>query len=73
MFKGLALLQWLSYKIIGYKPYFTAKSIDYLFNNYTFSSEKAINELGYQITTLEEGLRRTIDFLSESQPKQLSV
>jgi nucleoside-diphosphate-sugar epimerase len=73
VFKGLALLQWLSYKTIGNRPYFTTKSIDYLFNNYTFSSEKAINELGYQITSLEEGLQRTINFLSESQPKQLSV
>jgi len=73
VFKGLAFLQWLCYKIIGSRPYFTAKSIDYLFNNYTFSSDKAINELGYQITSLEEGLQRTIDFLSDDQPLQLSV
>jgi nucleoside-diphosphate-sugar epimerase len=73
VFKGLAILQWMSYKTIGSRPYFTSKSIDYLFNNYTFSSDKAINELGYQITSLEEGLQRTIDFLTESQPKQLSV
>ena len=63
VFKGFALFQWLSYKTIGNKPYFTSKSIDYLCNNYTFSSDKAIKELGYQITPLNEGLQQTIHFL----------
>jgi len=63
--KGLALLQLLNYKITGNHPRFTTKSIDYLFNNYTFSSEKATQELGYQITPLEDALKQTIHFLKK--------
>ncbi len=62
-FKALALLQLLNYKITGASPLFTAKSIDYIFNNYVFSSDKAIEELGYKITPLEEALKQTIHFL----------
>ncbi|TRW97140.1 NAD-dependent epimerase/dehydratase family protein [Flavobacterium gawalongense] len=63
IFKALALLQLLNYKIIGNPPLFTAKSIDYIFNNYVFSSDKAIQELGYKITPLGEALNQTIHFL----------
>lgn len=62
-FKTLALLQLLNYKITGIPPLFTANSIDYIFNNYVFSSEKAIKELGYKITPLEDALKQTIHFL----------
>ncbi len=61
--KGLALLQLLNYKITRNLPRFTTKSIDYIFNNYIFSSDKAIQELGYKITPLEEALKQTIDSL----------
>jgi nucleoside-diphosphate-sugar epimerase len=62
-FKALAFLQLLNSKIIGNPPLFTAKSIDYIFNNYAFSSDKAIQELGYTLTPLEEALQQTIHFL----------
>lgn len=63
IFKSCALLQWINYKITGRNPRFTVKAIDYFFNNYTFSSQKAIQELDYKITPLEESLKKTIHFL----------
>jgi len=62
-FKALALLQWAAYKTFGSRPYFTSQSIDYLFHNYVFSSDKAIQELGYRITPLREGLEETVAYL----------
>lgn len=62
--KAWALLQNLNYKITGGRPHFTVKSIDTVFCNYTFSSEKAVSELGYRITPLEEALTKTINFLN---------
>ncbi len=61
--KGWALLQQLNYNITGTHPRFTVRAIDHLFSNYTFSSEKAVRELGYRITPLEEALKKTIHFL----------
>ena len=61
--KGWALLQQLNYRISNKHPGFTVKSVDILFSNYTFSSEKAIHELGYTITALDESLNKTIQFL----------
>ncbi len=61
--KGWQLLQQLNYKITGSHPRFTKRSIDHIFSNYTFSSEKASRELGYRITPLEEALNKTIHFL----------
>ncbi|MEO8769074.1 MAG: NAD-dependent epimerase/dehydratase family protein [Ferruginibacter sp.] len=62
--KGWALLQQLNYKITGTPPYFTIKSTDIFFSNYTFSSDKASRELGYTITPLEDALKKTIQFLN---------
>jgi len=58
--KGWALLQQLIYKITGRHPGYTLKAVDTVFSNYTFSSEKATRELGYQITDLEEAIYKTI-------------
>ena len=58
-----AVLELMSYKITSIQPHFTVKSSAYIFNNYIFSSEKAIRELGYKITPLDEGLKKTIWFL----------
>jgi nucleoside-diphosphate-sugar epimerase len=62
--KGWALLQLLNYTISGRHPFFTFKMIDHMFNNYCFSSEKAIHELGYRITPLEQALQQTIQYLN---------
>lgn len=44
-------------------PELTPKVVDRLFLNFSFSSEKAISELGYSITPFDEGIRRTISYL----------
>ncbi len=65
--KGWAVLQLLNYKLTGTQPRLTLKVADYLLCNYTFSSEKATRELGYNITPLEEALNKTIHFLKTQQ------
>lgn len=61
--KSWAVLQQLSYRLLGIHPRFTVKSVDTVFSNYTFSSEKAVRELCYQITPLEEAIKKTIQYL----------
>jgi len=63
--KGWALLQLLNYSIGGRHPFFTFKMINHMFSNYCFSSEKAIHELGYRITPLEQALQKTIQYLNQ--------
>nr|WP_314895602.1 NAD-dependent epimerase/dehydratase family protein [uncultured Flavobacterium sp.] len=61
--KTWAALQWIQYKTTNKEPYVTEKGIRQIFCNKIFSSEKAIRQLGYQITPLREGLQETIQFL----------
>ncbi len=61
--RSWAQAQALCYKTMGIPPRFPVKAIDIVLSNYTFSSEKAIKELGYQISTLEDGLLKTIHYL----------
>lgn len=64
--KAWSLLQLLNYKLSGRPCTFTMKSIDHLFSDYIFSSEKAITHLGYAITPLDEALTKTIQFLKNT-------
>ena len=59
-----ALLQWMQYKITRKEPFITAKAIQAVFCNKTFSSGKAIRQLGYHPTPLKEALNQTIQFLN---------
>jgi nucleoside-diphosphate-sugar epimerase len=59
----VALLQWLQYKITRKEPFVTPKAIQQIFCNKTFSSSKAIQQLGYRPTPLKEALLQTIQFL----------
>lgn len=61
--KVWALLQWIQYKTFDKEPILTEKSIQQIFCNKIFSSEKATRELGYCITPLEDSLKKTIHFL----------
>ncbi len=61
--KVLALLQWIQYKTTLKEPFITEKSIQQIFCNKIFSSEKATRELGYSITPMKESLKKTIHFL----------
>ncbi len=65
--KTWAHVQELNHKIWGTAIRFTVKSVDHLFSNYIFSSKKATREIGYNITSLEEALQKTIHFLN-NQP-----
>jgi len=61
--KAWAMLQLMNYKLTGKAPLLTFKGIDFLLCHYAFSSQKAIRELGYQVTPLDEALNKTIHFL----------
>lgn len=64
--KAAASAQEISHRIIGSNIRFTVNSVDHLFSNYTFSSDKAIRQLGYHITPLEVALAQTIQFLKSN-------
>lgn len=65
--KTWALLQELNHKLWGSPVRFTVRSVDHLFSNYIFSSQKAISDLGYIITPLDEALQTTIHFLNNQE------
>lgn len=67
LIKAWAHGQQLLYQLTGTPVRFTPRSVNHLFSNYIFSSEKAINCLGYNITPLDEALNKTIHFLN-NQP-----
>lgn len=48
----------------GRAPFVTASMVNKLYSNRLLSCEKAVNELGYKITPLAEGLRKTIESLN---------
>ena len=61
---ALAHAQVLNHRLTGGSVRFTPRSVGYLFRNYTFSSDKAVRDLGYRITPLDEALTETIHFLT---------
>ncbi|WP_395049365.1 NAD-dependent epimerase/dehydratase family protein [Flavobacterium sp.] len=61
--KIFAIMQWIKFKITNKEPLITENSIRQIYCNKIFSSEKAIDNLGYKITPLREGLQQTIHFL----------
>lgn len=66
--KTWAYSQQFMYRLTGRPPLFLAKMVDFAFNSYAFSSEKAIEELGYTITPFNKALQRTIQYLKEEVP-----
>ena len=64
--KSWAAWQELNHRLFGKNVRFTVKSVDHLFSNYIFSSDKAINDLGYSITPLEEAIKKTISYLKHT-------
>jgi nucleoside-diphosphate-sugar epimerase len=61
--KAWAGWQTLLFLLTGSDIRFTVRSVDLLFSNHAFSSDKAMRELGYTITPLEKGVRETIQYL----------
>jgi nucleoside-diphosphate-sugar epimerase len=54
----------LQSKLLGKEAAFSAKSVKHIYCNKSFSSLKAIKELGYSITPFAMALRSTIQFLT---------
>lgn len=60
-----ALAQWIRFAFTGKEPFVTKKAVRQVFCNKVFSSEKAVRQLGYRITDIEEALQQTIQFLKQ--------
>lgn len=65
--KTVAFIQWIQFKATNKEPLITENGIKQIYCNKIFSSEKAISNLGYQITPLREGLQQTIHFLKNQR------
>ncbi len=52
----------LQSKLMGKEPVFNAEGVKHIYCNKSFSSEKAINELGYNITPFAKAVQATIHF-----------
>lgn len=63
LMKGIIKLFMFMSKISGSPPAITMDWLDKYLNNWIMSSDKAVNELGYKITPLYEGISRTIQWL----------
>ena len=63
MVKFWAYGQQLNHQVIGTDIRFPVEAVDHVFSHYIFSSEKAIQQLGYRITDLDKALLNTINFL----------
>lgn len=55
--------------IIGRHTHLSPKVVARLMQNRAVSSEKAVRELGYQITPFAEGIAETVRFLNNSNPR----
>lgn len=62
---ALGALQWLWAELTGHPPKITHREVGVFKEHWAYSSAKAQAELGYTVTPLEEGLRRTLVWLRE--------
>jgi nucleoside-diphosphate-sugar epimerase len=63
LMKGIIKLFMFMSKLSESPPAITVDWLDKYLNNWIMSSSKAVNELGYKITPLSEGVSRTIQWL----------
>ena len=61
---GLAgrVMRWIA-DLTGAEPVITDEVVRVYRHDWAYSSERAIREIGYRITPLDEGLRRTVAWL----------
>jgi NAD+-dependent farnesol dehydrogenase len=59
----LGRLLWTWADVTGHPPMLTPGVVDVFKQHWAYSSEKAERELGYRITPLGEGIRRTVEWL----------
>jgi len=62
---ALGRLLWLWAEVTGHPPILTHGVVGVFRQHWAYTSEKAERELGYRITPLAEGVRRTVDWLRE--------
>jgi farnesol dehydrogenase len=57
---------WAWAELTGHPPVFTHEVVDVFREHWAYRTDKAERELGYHKTPLEQGLRRTVEWLRES-------
>lgn len=60
-----ARLQQLRWLLGGHRISYTPGAVEVVYHNHLTSSQKAIRELGYRITPLEQALRTTLQYLQQ--------
>ncbi len=55
-------------RLTGAEPWITDEVVRIYRHDWAYSSERAVSELGYRVTPLKEGLRRTVEWLREGGP-----
>jgi len=63
---ALGGLMYLWAELTGHPPELTHREVGVFREHWAFSSAKAERELGYRITSLSEGLRRTVEWLRQT-------
>src|SRR5678815_5090123 len=53
---------------VGAEPLITDEVVRIYRHDWAYRSDRAVSELGYRITPLEEGLRRTVEWLRSARP-----
>lgn len=51
-------------RLLGHRPQLTPGVVDILKHDWVYSGAKAVRELGYSVTPLEQGLRKTMESLT---------
>ncbi|HKH61857.1 MAG TPA: NAD-dependent epimerase/dehydratase family protein [Flavitalea sp.] len=64
--QGVAVAVKIASQFSSNDPFITAKGVKHLYANKAYSSNRAICQLGYQITSLNEGLEKTVQFLKSN-------
>jgi NAD+-dependent farnesol dehydrogenase len=62
---ALGRLLWLWAEVTGHPPMLTRGVVDVFRQDWAYKSDKAERELGYRITPLSEGVRRTVEWLRQ--------
>lgn len=63
--RAITYLQFAGMRLVGKPPLITPEWIKKYLHHWACSSDKAKKELGYRITPLEEGIKKTIDWVNE--------
>jgi len=64
---AVGFAMWLWAELTGHPPELTHREVGVLREHWAYASHKAQRELGYEVTPLREGLRRTLEWLREER------